>query len=204
MFIKSLLPWINALNIFSVSWCKKRKDSGSTANHFIPSTKCPTVQQFINMHSGPELKLDLQYSYIFLMVFTTFTYGIALPLLFPICAFGMFNLYVSEKLQFAYLYRKPPSYGGELNLGALDLLAKCPFFLLFFGYWILGNRQEFFNAASEKVHASDNTDPGHKLFMYKEGPDYTMIFLIFIPIFVFFEYIIIAIRFISYKIGCWH
>ena len=207
MFIKSLLPWIKALIFFSVSWCKKRKDSGSTASHFIPSTKCPTVQQFINMHSGPELKLDLQYSYIFLMVFTTFTYGIALPLLFPICAFGMFNLYVTEKLQFAYLYRKPPNYGGELNLGALDLLAKSPFFLICFGYWILGNRQEFFNAAEEKIHSSDITDPTHDMFMYKKdqgGVNYTIIFLIFIPVFVFFENIIIAIRFISYKIGCWH
>jgi hypothetical protein len=45
------------------------------------------------------------------------------------------------------------------------------------------------------------------MFMYKKdqgGVNYTIIFLIFIPVFVFFENIIIAIRFISYKIGCWH
>lgn len=43
MLIKSLLPWIKALIFFSVSWIKKRKDSGSTVNNFIPTTKCPTV-----------------------------------------------------------------------------------------------------------------------------------------------------------------
>ena len=142
------------------------------------------------------------------MVFTTFTYGIALPLLFPICAFGMFNLYVSERLQFAYLYRKPPSYGGGLNLGALQLLAKSPFFLLTFGYWILGNRQLFFDNASEKIHDSDEIDPEHDLFMFtKDGkfaPNHTLIFLIFIPIFIFFEQFIIGCRYVCYKFGCWH
>jgi hypothetical protein len=82
---------------------------------------------------------------MFLMVFTTFTFGIALPLLFPICALAMFNLYVSERIQFAYLYRKPPRYGGSLTNEALDLLSFCPVICLLFGYWILGNRQIFFD-----------------------------------------------------------
>jgi hypothetical protein len=147
--------------MFLVNWIKRKKDSGSTMFDQIPTSKCPTVTQFVKIHAGPEVKLDLQYSYIFLMVFTTFTYGLALPLLFPICAFGMTNLYITEKIQFAYLYRKPPMYGGELNLGALNLIAKAPFFLLFFGYWMLGNRQIFFNEALEKNDSTDAVNPGH-------------------------------------------
>jgi hypothetical protein len=98
MFIKSLLPWIKFLIMFLVNWIKITKDSGSSKYDSVPSTKCPTVQQFVNIHAGPPVKLDLQYAYIFLMVFTTFTYGLALPLLFPICAFGMTNLYITEKI----------------------------------------------------------------------------------------------------------
>ena len=98
MLIKSLLPWLKCLGFSLGSYCKRRKDSGRTVKATIPETKCLTIKQYVTIHSGPEVKLDLQYAYLFLMVFTTFTYGIALPLLFPICCFAIFNLYVSEKL----------------------------------------------------------------------------------------------------------
>ena len=140
MLIKSFLPWIKCLLFSLGSFIKRKKDSGATLYDKIPTTKCQTIKQYVTIHSGPEVKLDLQYAYMFLMVFTTFTFGLALPLLFPICALGITNLYISEKLQFAYLYRKPPLYGGELSLGALDLLAKCPIICLIFGYWMFGNR----------------------------------------------------------------
>ena len=94
-------------------------------------------------------------------------------------------------------------YGGDLNLGALSLIKKAPFFLLIFSYWMLGNRQIFFNESKERTNQTDPADPQHYLFQYEDGANYTVIFLIFIPIFFFFEYILIGIRFIFYKIGCW-
>lgn len=98
MMIKSFLPWLKCLGFTLGTNIKRRKDSGMTAFDKIPRTKCLTIKQFVTIHAGPEVKLDLQYAYIFLMVYTTFTFGVALPLLFPICAFAMTNLYITEKI----------------------------------------------------------------------------------------------------------
>lgn len=125
------------------------------------------------------------------MVFTTFTFGIALPLLFPICAFAMTNLYISEKIQFAYLYRKPPNYGGSLSVSAIDLLSWCPIISMLFGYWMMGNRQIFFNETKALETFRDEKDPYHLILGYNTTgefkPDQTMIFLIFLPFFIFFD-----------------
>lgn len=45
-----------------------------------------------------------------------------MPILFPIAAFAMVNLVISEKVLFAYFYRKPPMYDNEMNDGALEIL----------------------------------------------------------------------------------
>lgn len=119
MLIKSLLPWFKLMIISSVKCCKRFKDSGSTFNDLIPKTKSKTVMGYVNSRAGPEVKLDLQYSYIMMMLFTTFVHGIALPLLFPITAFAMINVYITEKLLFAYIYKKPLMYGDSLNNGTL-------------------------------------------------------------------------------------
>ena len=51
------------------------------------------------------------------------------------------------------------------------------------------------------------TDPGHLIFNYNVSgtfvPDHTMIFLIFLPIFMFFETFVTIMRFVCYKVGCW-
>lgn len=120
----------------------------------------------MTIHAGPEVKLDLQYAYIFLMVFTTFTFGIALPLLFPICAFAITNLYISEKIQFAYLYRKPPNYGGSLSVSAIDLMSNCPIITMLAGYWMMGNRQIFFNETQTFETFRDTLNPYHLLLGY--------------------------------------
>ena len=45
----------------------------------------------------------------------TFSYGLIMPILWPITLIHIFNLYVIERLQFAYFYPKPPMIGNTLN-----------------------------------------------------------------------------------------
>ena len=82
------------------------------------------------------------------MVFVTFTHGIALPVLFPIACFAMCNMYIAEKIQFAFFYKQPPLLDNSLNDSSLKMLQLAPVFMICFGYWQLGNRQIFFNEIS--------------------------------------------------------
>jgi len=71
----------------------------------------------------------------------TFTYGLCLPALFPITLVGLINLYIIDKLQFAYFYKRPPMIGNALNDRGLGTFLYAPLFMMAFGYWQLSNRQ---------------------------------------------------------------
>ena len=82
-----------------------------------PKTKLKKFQKmkFIDLYSGPGVLIHTKYAFIMNMVFVCFTYGLALPLLFPMALLGVFNLYVTERLLFAYYHRKPPVIDNKLN-----------------------------------------------------------------------------------------
>ena len=41
------------------NFIKRKKDSGATLYDKIPITKSQTIKQYVTIHSGPEVKLDL-------------------------------------------------------------------------------------------------------------------------------------------------
>ena len=71
--------------------------------------------------------------------------------------------------------------------------------MLCFGYWQFGNRQIFFNEASEKETSTDQRNPNHFLIDFKDFPDHTFIFLLFIPVFLFFEQLFNGLRIVASK-----
>jgi hypothetical protein len=101
----------------------------------ITRTNAHTLQQFIDAYAGPDVQLHIRYAFVFNTIFVCFTYGLALPILFPITLFTLVNMYVSERFLFAYYYRKPPIFGGAFNDGALKILTYAPWFMIGFGYW---------------------------------------------------------------------
>eukprot|EP00349_Pseudokeronopsis_sp_Brazil_P009932 CAMPEP_0202979240 /NCGR_PEP_ID=MMETSP1396-20130829/85450_1 /ASSEMBLY_ACC=CAM_ASM_000872 /TAXON_ID= /ORGANISM="Pseudokeronopsis sp., Strain Brazil" /LENGTH=138 /DNA_ID=CAMNT_0049718583 /DNA_START=1427 /DNA_END=1843 /DNA_ORIENTATION=+ len=104
------------------------------------STACRTIQQFVDLYSGPDFLMHFKYSAILNVVFVTFMYGLDLPMLFPL-AFAFFVIqYIAERLCITYFFKKPPMFDEKLNASALDTLKWAPLFMLFFGYWALGNR----------------------------------------------------------------
>ena len=56
------------------------------------------------------------------MIYVTFTHGLAFPVLFPIALFGIFNMYLLERLLMAYYYRQPPMLDGRLDTWSLYFL----------------------------------------------------------------------------------
>ena len=77
-------------------------------------TKASTSLQFINLYAGPAYLMHFKYSSIMTQVFVSFMYGLFIPVLFPIAAFGILNMYISEKFCLLYYYRKPPIYDDKL------------------------------------------------------------------------------------------
>jgi len=88
-----------------------------------------------------------KYSNVLTITYVAFMYGTVLPILFPITFVGICNNFFMERLLLAYYYKQPGLLDNRLNDCGLDLLKKAPMFMIFFGYWFLGNRQVFFNEA---------------------------------------------------------
>ena len=179
MMINSIMPYMNFFILRGLSVALQFLDSRTTLFQEKPLTRTKTIQEYVLLYAGPEVEIHYRYSGILNIVFSTFTHGLALPILFPIAAFSMFNFYICEKYLFAYFYRKPPLFDNKMNERALTLLAYAPAFLLAFGYWQLGNRQAFFNESGIRTQTSQVLDPKHRVFEYAEGVNVTLLYLAF-------------------------
>ena len=127
------MPYVTMFNVIKDTKLRQIKDVGCAKE--ITKTKSKTIQQFIDIHAGVSTPFQIRYAYIFNSIFVCFTYGLALPLLFPITLLAMVNMYTSERYLFAYYYRKPPLYGLAMHNGAHNILKYAPYPMILFGYW---------------------------------------------------------------------
>jgi hypothetical protein len=61
-------------------------------------TKKTSIQEYVNLYSGPDYKIDRKFSMLLMYLSMAFVYGTAMPLFFPIGVFGYFCLWVNERL----------------------------------------------------------------------------------------------------------
>ena len=85
------------------------------------------------------MPIHYRYSTILNIVYVTFTYGIALPILFPIAFLCMMNIFIAERIQLAYFFKQPPLYDDRLQKSALSQLQYAPAIMMSMGYWFLSN-----------------------------------------------------------------
>lgn len=137
------------------------------------------------MYAGPDVYLHYRYSAILNQIWVAMTHGLALPMLFPICLFGIFNIYFVEKMLFAWFYKQPPLFDNKLNERALDILKLSPIVFLASAYWLLGNRQMFFNELATVNHKNDVPNPNHALFDFSNGFNGAVMVLFFWVLFLF-------------------
>ena len=146
MFLNSIYPWMNWGISFLTSVISKCLDQGCSTYCCCKTnktTKCKTIQQYVNLYAGPKHVMSYQYSAILTTVWVTFMYGTIVPILYPMAAFTFFNYYVVDKFLITYYYQRPPVYDDKLNMRALELMKIAPIICMFFGYWFMGNMQIF-------------------------------------------------------------
>lgn len=125
------------------------------------ATKATTTQKYINLYAGPAYLMHFKYSSILTQIYISFTYGLFIPILFPIAALGILNMYIVEKFALLYYYRKPPMYDDKLQKDAIKVMRNAPLGMFILGYWALGNSAIFFNEKSPKVNNNNVEDPNH-------------------------------------------
>lgn len=70
--------------------------------------------------------MHYKYSYILVVVFVTFTFGVGLPILFPIGFLSISLLYITERLMIVYSYRRPIMFSTKTNRRAYSLMLIAP------------------------------------------------------------------------------
>ena len=95
---------------------RKKKQMKDCTYFFAPAadaiveTKAKTVQQFVNIYSGPEMLLHFRYANICVTVFMTMIYGFGIPLLFPIALLNLCVQFTMDRVLTVYIYQKPPLF----------------------------------------------------------------------------------------------
>lgn len=52
--------------------------------------------QYIELYAGPEYLIQLRYSSLLVIIFSTFMYGLFIPILFPIALVAVINYFIVE------------------------------------------------------------------------------------------------------------
>jgi len=164
MLTAAVFPIIEFCIAFSMKTVFKFLDRGCKFSG--ETTKKNTIQAYINLYSGPEYAMHFKYSGMMNSVFVCFMYGIAIPMLFPICLLGFTILYTVEKLMITYFFRKPPMFDEKLNSSAITKMKYAPLFMMFFGYWCMSNVQLFTNTSGEIISALEPVETYHSMWSF--------------------------------------
>lgn len=122
------------------SGCKANKCNRTQDDQFGPTqTKCITVPQYVDYYAGPENALHFKYSSILVQVYIALMFGFVIPVLFLTTLLGIINMYIYERIVFAYYTRRPPRYDARLARSILSLMTPAPFFMFGVGYWAMTN-----------------------------------------------------------------
>lgn len=146
MIINSVFPYVEFGIAYAQRFVFRRMDRSWGSDDY--KTKKTSMQLYIDLYSGPEYFIHFKYSGILNVTFVTMMYGVGLPILYPIAAFTYFNLYTLERLLVAYFYQLPPTFDDKMTKNAVSILRWASVLHLFFGYWMLSNKQIFQNVYS--------------------------------------------------------
>ena len=195
MIINAVFPLIEFAMWYGIRILYILNDKGWSWKRY--KTKKISIQQYINLYAGPEYLIHNNYSSILNIVFVTFMYGLAIPLLFPITLLSLVIVYIIEKLCIVYYYKEPPSYDEKLNVTAVKILSWAPMLMYWVGYWMISNKQMFKNDAVMNLQANPLAEKtNHILFKsISEGPELSLfICACILPIFYLVKYIVFLVK----------
>lgn len=101
MLIFAVFPYLNFFIYYILSYLFRALDSGPL--YFLKKgkdrkTKMASVQAFVDTYAGPEFDLYYRYPQLINTVWVIFTYGVALPILYPVGLVCMVNTYICERI----------------------------------------------------------------------------------------------------------
>jgi len=141
LLIQSFTPLIQLSMNYCILNTMRCLDRGFTLN---PSkTRQASIQNYIDLHSGPIYALNYRFSAILLQISVTALFGAGIPLLYPVGALSFFIMLMVERLSLAYFYREPPCYDEQITIMANKVIKVIAHFGLVVTFWQLGNRQIF-------------------------------------------------------------
>lgn len=116
------------------------------------TTKKKTIQEYVDLYGGPEFYVEWSYSNVMKMVYITLMLGTGIPILYYFCSFNFFILYVTEKYNFAYRYKRPPSYNNLISEDTLKWLRWGFFLHMMVGFWMMSSKGLYFNLKTPPSH----------------------------------------------------
>lgn len=146
LLINMVFPFVEFGIDYAWVWFLRRLDRGNSKDDY--KTKLTSMQQYIELYSGLDYQINYKYSNICNITFVVMMYGLGIPILFGVAALSFFILYSLERLVVAYFYKIPPTFGDEMTKNAVGVMKFASIFHLFFGYWMLSNKQIFSNVYS--------------------------------------------------------
>lgn len=165
MSINAIFPIVEFFMFWSLRFLPRWIDRGwSCTNRDKYNTKATSIMQYIDLYGGPEFMMHFKYSAILNIVFVTFMFGLALPMLFVYAVLGIAVLWFSEELMFYYSYRLPPMYDESLAKSVLSKMRAAPVFMLCSGYWFFSSNQLLGNdQLTPYQRQSDTPITGHTM-----------------------------------------
>jgi hypothetical protein len=142
MVLNACSPLISVASALITGAIKKSLDQGCSAYCCCKpekTTKCFTIQEYVNLYGGPAHQMAPKYSALLNTICVCMMYALAIPELLWVAALTFCIYYLCEKFMITYYYKRPPMYDDKLNTAALELMKFAPIIMCFFGYWCMGN-----------------------------------------------------------------
>ena len=98
------------------------------------------IDQFVKLYSGPVAEIQYQYSYILSVVYVTFVFGPGIPFLFILASLSLTNIYVIERLCWAYSYQKSAKFDAVITDVVNRILYFAPIFYFWMSAWLYSNQ----------------------------------------------------------------
>jgi len=87
MIINSIMPYITVVTSICIPWVMRRMDTGGNPY----KSKKTSMAKYKLAHGGKDYIIHFKYSNVLNIVYITMTYGIGMPILFPIAVFNFLN-----------------------------------------------------------------------------------------------------------------
>lgn len=113
--INAIWPIVEFLLFWFVRLIPRCLDQKSCCPRSLHRTNSRTVQDFVEIYSGPEFEQMERITDMVVMVWVCFLFGPGQPILFWLALLYFSLQYTVDRLMMAYSYRRPPMLDNTLN-----------------------------------------------------------------------------------------